>query len=448
MQVNITQSFHSLLDLIPMEVNTIYNVDCLSVKEFCISTTNVRGKQTNIPLNRFLYALRDEKRPEIILLFVYDHLKFRIYHETVKLTTEQDAAEALEKLKSITTGRRVKNRMFAFVNPSSGQGKGVEVFEKSVKFHLNRADIEIDNQITEKEGENSLEGIAERLDVNLYDALLIVGGDSSLRDVLNSLWTKAGKPDVQSKDFILPVFAIIPVGTGNELAVNWYGSSSLDSAITAVLLGESTKLQLLQLQSKAGKSGPAINKLGAVCVAYGVTLEALERTAGKNYPLPVKLMYGFGGSFIWHAEPFRAMVKVTATDSEDNIEVDLKLRDLMVLSNDMNLGKQTPQSSPGSLFVVEATSGKVKFIQQYAAAISRLYKRQSLQRGHSTSGIRQCYAGIVKKVHIRIPEVDNQKQKKATINVDGDLFDCELNFQVDVHPECLPACVIDRSNFD
>ena len=72
---------------------------------------------------------------------------------------------------------------------------GVEIFNKVVKKHMDGSGVEVDYQITEKEGYNSLEEIVKRLDLDNYDALLVVGGDSSLRDVINGIWEKQGKPD-------------------------------------------------------------------------------------------------------------------------------------------------------------------------------------------------------------------------------------------------------------
>ena len=71
----------------------------------------------------------------------------------------------------------------------------MDVFHKIVKKHLVGAGIEVESQVTEKEGENSLEEIAKRLDLDSYDAVVVLGGDSSLRDIVNGLWEKAGKPD-------------------------------------------------------------------------------------------------------------------------------------------------------------------------------------------------------------------------------------------------------------
>ncbi len=295
-----------------------------------------------------------------------------------------------------------------------------------------------------------MEGIAERLDVNLYDVLLIVGGDSSLRDVLNSFWTKAGRPDVQSKDFSWPVFAIIPVGTVNDLSINWYGSSSLHSAIAAVLLGDSKKLQLMQLQSKESNSGAKLNKLGIGCVAYGVSVDVLDNFVSvlDNCHCLIKFLYGFGSTLAQHAEPFRALIKLTLSDCEEDVELDLKLRDLMVLSNDLDLEKLTPESSWGSLFIVEANSGKIKFMKEYIAAVSAFRNRESVKKGHSVSGLVQCYSGVVRTIQVEIPEEYNEKLRKSIVNLDGDLFACQLNFQVDFHHETLPAIVIDQSSFE
>ena len=159
--------------------------------------------------------------------------------------------------------RHPKKRMFVFVNPSSGQKQGLQVFNKTVCPHLTAAAIEVEFAVTEKTGSQSLEEIAGRLEMASYDALVILGGDTSLTDILNSIWEKSGKADL--KECSLPCFGLIPVGTGNGLAKDWYGSDSIDAALAGIILGETKRTILTRISSASG----SFDRLAGICVTYG-----------------------------------------------------------------------------------------------------------------------------------------------------------------------------------
>ncbi|XP_075257713.1 uncharacterized protein LOC142349815 [Convolutriloba macropyga] len=394
-----------------------------------------------VQINRILYVIHEDRT--VVSLSYYDSNSAKIKTEFVKFKDASKAVGLLEHFSSILSKRKTKNRMFAFVNPASGMSKGVEIFQNSVLPHLENAGISVDHKVTEKEGEQSLENIAKRIDTSRYDALIVVGGDSSLRDVINGLWEKAGKPEVDQ--FHLPLFAMVPGGTGNVLARKWYGAFGVDAAVSAIILGDTRTVQLFRVSSLESREG--LDMVGITCVAYGVTIETLKLIRDKNYPLPIKMLYGFGNSVINHAEPFRAEIEMNHGTGDDASEQnrDVVLRDLMVLSTDMSMDTSPVGSTLGSFVCIEAKSGKFGFLRAFSNFARRMQERKRpVQPGVSKDGLIEYFANMVDRLTIKIPDSENQKEFKNFINVDGNLYDCEPNFHVQFYHNKLPCFVIDQ----
>ena len=393
-----------------------------------------------ISLSKLLYASDDGDGKASLALGYYDGELHRIETHKVSFKEVSVTSKFKDALTCHLSKRRSKNRMFAFVNPSSGAGKGMETFTQKVLPILEKAGIVVDQQITEKDGENSLGKIAERIDLSRYDALIIVGGDSSLRDVLNGVWTKAGKPNLEQLQ--LPVFGLIPTGTGNSLAREWYGSFTVESAVAALLMGNVKKVQLFRVSFL---DNPEIfDMLGTVCVAYGISVEMIKAIEDKKAPMLLKMMYGFGKSIIQHAEPFDAEIEINANSSEEDKKSNQKVRvrDLMVLNNDLSFNSQAVKSNLGSIIYFDANFSKLVFSKEFSLFGKRMIDRKEpYAQGQGTEGSMGRFVGNVQNVKIRIPESGNSKKCKDFINVDGNLFKCEPSLKVEFH-HVLPCFVI------
>lgn len=101
----------------------------------------------------------------------------------------------------------VLNEWFTVVNPNAGNGKGKKDWER-ISGLLGKADIPIRSQFTRKK-EDAVEFTREAIRSGLRK-IIIVGGDGTLNEVVNGIFTQDTCPTREI------VVAMIPVGTGND----------------------------------------------------------------------------------------------------------------------------------------------------------------------------------------------------------------------------------------
>ncbi|TMW55226.1 hypothetical protein Poli38472_013117 [Pythium oligandrum] len=102
---------------------------------------------------------------------------------------------------------RPPRRFLVVINPISGAGKGMKVYQKKVAPAFAYAHIITDIQLTER-AKHGVD-IAKQVDPSKYDAVVTVGGDGSLRETLQGLMAR---PDWQ--EAIRMPLGVIPSGSG------------------------------------------------------------------------------------------------------------------------------------------------------------------------------------------------------------------------------------------
>lgn len=140
------------------------------------------------------------------------------------------------------------------VNPHAGKKRGVQVANCTLN-RLQNAGHKI--QIFQSTEAGELSSIAESLNQNDWDGVIVVGGDGSLFEVLNGL--NASKFGIS-----LPL-AHIPAGTGNSY-IRDMGVFSMDDAIEAIIADQRSLVDLGAFTCSSG-SFRFINLLGAGFVA-------------------------------------------------------------------------------------------------------------------------------------------------------------------------------------
>ena len=396
-----------------------------------------------IQLDHTLYFKQDQIGDSSVNCVHYDVSKSKIIDSKIHFKSSETVQKLIETFHDYSANRRSKQRVFAFVNPSSGHRKGVQVFTSQVQPHLSNAGICVEHQITDKEGYNSLGAIAQRLDLDSYDALIIVGGDSSLRDVVNALWSKAGYPD--PKDFRLPIFGIVPVGTGNGLAFEWYGGISNDSAIAGIVLGNIKRVRGYRVTSEPNiRDQGRFDMLGIVCLGYGGTVDAMKVSQESTKPIYIKMPFGFLSAMFNHSEPYKATVMVTLADDRQ-ITIDKNLRDLLIWLQDIN-GKQISGNSSGDNFgtvlMISGDYNKFRYFQTFVQFMLKFHKREHpFVAGESLEGLVNYHGMDFKEIRVQIPPETNHRMNKDFLNVDGNTYACPADFTVQIIPQLLPCYV-------
>jgi YegS/Rv2252/BmrU family lipid kinase len=109
--------------------------------------------------------------------------------------------------RSDMTTTATRNEWFTIVNPNAGNGKGKKDWDR-ISGLFEKDNIPVNARFTEKKGE-AIEFVREAMGSG-YRRIISVGGDGTLNEVVNGIFTQ---------DYCSPkevVIGMIPVGTGND----------------------------------------------------------------------------------------------------------------------------------------------------------------------------------------------------------------------------------------
>ncbi|ETV87664.1 hypothetical protein, variant 2 [Aphanomyces astaci] len=155
-------------------------------------------------------------------------------------------ATVLPCLNDVLLTRTKPRRYMVIVNPASGQSKGVKLFQK-VEALFAHANIHVTKVLTERAAHAT--ELATAIDHTQYDALVIVGGDGVIYEVVQGLMQRPDWADV-----IQIPLAILPAGGGNGLAKSLTESSgevySFENCAYLAIKGQPQPLDLATLRSK------------------------------------------------------------------------------------------------------------------------------------------------------------------------------------------------------
>ncbi|KAL6110247.1 sphk1 [Pungitius sinensis] len=115
-------------------------------------------------------------------------------------------------------------RMMLLVNPQSGKGQALTLYNNHIQRMLNEAGVTHTLVITERQ--NHARELVKEADLSQWDALVIMSGDGLLFEVINGLLERA-----DWEEAIRTPMGILPGGSGNGLAasVHHYSGASLVS---------------------------------------------------------------------------------------------------------------------------------------------------------------------------------------------------------------------------
>jgi sphingosine kinase len=149
---------------------------------------------------------------------------------------------------------RTSRKFVVFVNPASGQGQAVSVWDNEVKPMLAKAGVEARVVITQYANHarhcmKTGEGLDPLLE---YEAILAVGGDGLIFEVINGIAERSDGRHILESVAIAP----IPGGTGNGLVKSLLFESgeeySVANAVFLALKGNSTPIDLSVVQTTRG----------------------------------------------------------------------------------------------------------------------------------------------------------------------------------------------------
>lgn len=117
-------------------------------------------------------------------------------------------------------------RFLVILNPKSGQGSGQDALSV-LKSEAEKHDVELEVLTTEGEGDAC--EFARTHGLEDYDAVISIGGDGTLNEVVNGL--------LRREDEVKVPLGILPMGTGNSLMKD-LGCETADDAIQDLFSGK------------------------------------------------------------------------------------------------------------------------------------------------------------------------------------------------------------------
>jgi len=149
----------------------------------------------------------------------------------------------------------VRRKFLVFVNPHSGTGHALKVYNGHIKRMFEEANVDVELFITQRANHAFEHVQSEAFNPTLYDVICIVSGDGLIFEVVNGI---ASRPQGDGMELLAKVpLAPIPGGTGNGLAKSILFASdepysAVNSAFVAIK-GTPSPLDLSSVQTTKEK---------------------------------------------------------------------------------------------------------------------------------------------------------------------------------------------------
>lgn len=143
--------------------------------------------------------------------------------------------------RSYPGGVKRRKRIKVLVNPFGGQGNGQKLWTREVEPIFAAAKCEVDVEKTAYRG-HAIE-IAEKIDVDAFDAIACASGDGLPHEVFNGLAKQKDAKRALSKVAVVQ----LPCGSGNAMSLNLTGTDSPSLAAVAIVKGIRSSLDLVAI---------------------------------------------------------------------------------------------------------------------------------------------------------------------------------------------------------
>ena len=164
-------------------------------------------------------------------------------------------------------------KFFVIVNPKSGHRKGRNILEKVTPLLIS-AGATVDNGLSEYQGHPYK--LANKFALEEYGALLVIGGDGTMHEVVNGMMDREDKKKIP--------LGLITGGTGNSLM---HDLDALDpiKAVEKIINGKTKKIDLAKIKMEEGHLF-SFNVIGwGLPVSINKKAESWRWVGGQRYNL-------------------------------------------------------------------------------------------------------------------------------------------------------------------
>lgn len=262
----------------------------------------------SIPFQNVLWAELLTEHLQLTINYAAPISKTEVRAKVLTYTIEPIALDAVNTWVSRLLQRaygqsQQRKRIKVLVNPNSGQGNAVKLYDQDAAPLLQAARCQIDMTRTAYRGEAT--EIAQQLDIEAFDVVAAVSGDGLPHEIFNGL----GKRPDAKKALAKVAVVNIPGGSGNAMSWNLNGTASASLATLAIIKGIRTPLDLVSITQGETRT------LSFLSQAVGIVAECDLATEHIRWMGEQRFTYGFLTRLIAKAKyPCDIAVKVAIED--------------------------------------------------------------------------------------------------------------------------------------
>ncbi|CAG8495612.1 15529_t:CDS:2 [Acaulospora colombiana] len=237
------------------------------------------ARRTDIPSRNILdVALKPSPagttHVDIQALVPFKVNKLKLNNFNYEVVQSQSADSWVEFVKNVAYQKVKPNKhLKIFINPNSGTGKAVKIFEKEVKPIFDAAGCKCDIVVTNGR-DDAKRKIIEASDLQNYDAIVVVSGDGIVHEVVNGLLSR------KDESFIKIPIGVIPAGSGNALNVCLHGetiNSSMQHSALTIIKGVPMDVDICSITQEDGEYFSFLSQ------TYGATADCDLRTENLRW---------------------------------------------------------------------------------------------------------------------------------------------------------------------
>jgi len=128
------------------------------------------------------------------------------------------------------------------INPNSGKKKSVKIFKNKISPILKNLNHDFQHYITKYPGHATK--IVENENLNDKNAIIVLGGDGTMHEVVNGLLRREDKVKIPIGN--------LPTGSGNSLLYD-LGKTDIDTTLTNILKHEIKNIDVLEVKTEKNK---------------------------------------------------------------------------------------------------------------------------------------------------------------------------------------------------
>ncbi|KAG9253498.1 ATP-NAD kinase-like domain-containing protein [Emericellopsis atlantica] len=278
----------------------------------CLGSCFQGSKSTCVPYRDILWSSVDAN-DKLVIDFVARPGTSVVEQRKWRAFDTSEGREPLERLarsiQAIAYGpAQQQKKAMVLVNPSSGPGHAAKLWEKQVKPLFSAARMHFDVVFLKKGGEAT--ELMQHLDYKAYDTVIACSGDGTPHEIFNGL---AKRPDAGRALRKLAI-AQVPCGSGNAMAINFYGSSKAAVAAIGIIKGVVTPVDLVSITQgeDSNRYVSVLSQAVGIIAESDLATEHLRWMGSKRFEVGLVMR-------IWKKQcyPCDLAIKVEVADKEE-----------------------------------------------------------------------------------------------------------------------------------